>query len=136
VLVRTRDQSRVVLFNKRDLGAVGYEAREAPERDGISGSVFSAPTLDAVRQAIARAGWHGERIDFARPHLASARQADAVARAREALAHAAATLAGRDPVDLIAPELLGAAAALGQITGAEATEALLDGIFARFCIGK
>ena len=29
-----------------------------------------------------------------------------------------------------------AVAALGEITGAVATEAMLDGIFARFCIGK
>jgi tRNA U34 5-carboxymethylaminomethyl modifying GTPase MnmE/TrmE len=59
-----------------------------------------------------------------------------VARAREALTHAHATLAANEPVDLIAPELLAAVAALGEITGAAATEAILDGIFARFCIGK
>ena len=39
-------------------------------------------------------------------------------------------------LDLIAPALLAAAAALGEITGAVATEAMLDGVFARFCIGK
>ena len=65
-----------------------------------------------------------------------ARQAAAVARAREALERAGVTLASGDALDLIAPELLAAVAALGEITGAVATEALLDGIFARFCIGK
>ncbi|MGD0053767.1 MAG: tRNA uridine-5-carboxymethylaminomethyl(34) synthesis GTPase MnmE, partial [Vulcanimicrobiaceae bacterium] len=82
------------------------------------------------------AGWQGELLDLARPHLASARQADAVARAGEALVQAAATLAAGEPLDLAAPDLLGAVAALGELTGAAATEALLDGIFARFCIGK
>jgi tRNA modification GTPase len=136
VLLDTRGRDRVVLFNKRDLGTAGYDARDASERDALSGSVFDPATLDAVRVAIAHAGWHGESIDLARPHLASARQADAVARGREALAHARSTLEAGDPVDLIAPELVGAVAALGEVTGAAATEAVLDGVFARFCIGK
>ena len=141
VLRATRDRARVVLFNKRDLGTAGYDARDAAERDALSGtviasSVYTEATLDAVRHAVAAAGWGGEAVDLARPHLASARQADAVARAREALAHARATLAAGEPVDLIAPELVATVAALGEITGAAATEAVLDGVFARFCIGK
>jgi tRNA modification GTPase len=136
VLEATRARPRVVLFNKSDLGRAGYDAREAPEADALHGSVLEAPALDALRLAIAHAGWGTERIDLARPHLASARQADAVARAREALGRARETLDAGDALDLIAPELLGALAALGEITGAVATEAILDGIFARFCIGK
>ena len=136
VLENTRSRSRVVLFNKRDLGAAGFDARDDAERDALSGTVFDGAAVDAVRRAVAAAGWHGEALDFARPHLASARQADAVARAREALAHARVTLAAGEPVDLIVPELFAAVAALGEITGAAATEAVLDGIFSRFCIGK
>jgi tRNA modification GTPase len=138
VLAQTRGRDRVVLFNKRDLGTAGYDARDDAERDALSSSVYTQEkaTVEAVRRAIARAGWHGERIDVDRPHLASARQADAVARACEALAHARATLAALDPVDLIAPELVAASAALAEITGAAATEVVLDGVFARFCIGK
>jgi tRNA modification GTPase len=136
VLARTRGRERVVLFNKADLGTRGFDARDAQERDALCGSVREAATIARLRVAIAALGWHGERIDFARPHLASARHADAVARARETLAHARATLANGEPLDLIVPELLGAVAALGEITGAAATEALLEGIFARFCVGK
>jgi len=141
VLIQTRGRERVVLFNKRDLGSAGYDARDEAERDALSGTVirgsaYTGETLDGVRRAIARAGWHGDTPDLVRPHLASARQADAVSRAREALAHAREPLAAGEPVDLIVPELLGATAALGEITGAAATEAMLDGIFARFCIGK
>jgi tRNA modification GTPase len=136
VLERTRDRDRVVLFNKRDLGCAGYDARDAAEHDALCGSVYDAVTLDAVRSALAGVAWHGESIDLARPHLASARQANAVARAREALAHADATLAAGEPLDLLAPDLFATVAALGEITGAAATEAILDGVFARFCIGK
>jgi tRNA U34 5-carboxymethylaminomethyl modifying GTPase MnmE/TrmE len=98
--------------------------------------VYDAATVAAVRAAIAASGWNGERIDLDRPHLASARHAEAVARGREALAAARTTLGSGDPVDLVAPDLLAAVAALGEITGAAATEAILDGVFARFCIGK
>jgi tRNA modification GTPase len=136
VLAQTRGRDRVVLFNKRDLGAAAYDARDPEERDALCGSVFAAETLDEVRTAIARAGWHGERVDLDRPHLSSARQADAVARGREALLQARETLDAGEPVDLVAPALLAASAALAEITGAAATEAVLDGVFARFCIGK
>lgn len=136
ILTATRSRARIVLFNKRDLGADGYAARDDAERDALSGSAFHDDTVDAVRAAIAAIGWDGDALDFARPHLASARQADAVARAGEALGHAHSTLAADEPLDLIAPDLLGAVAALGEITGAAATEAMLDGVFARFCIGK
>lgn len=136
VLAETRARPRVVLFNKSDLGRTGYDARDAAEHDALFGSVFDPATLDALRRAIASNGWESESLDLTRPHLASGRQAAAVARAREALERAGATVAAGDALDLIAPELLAAVAALGEITGAVATEALLDGIFARFCVGK
>jgi tRNA modification GTPase len=136
VLVTTRERPRVVLFNKSDLGRAGYDARDVHEADAHLGSVREAATIDAVRSAVALCGWGSERIDLARAHLASARQADAVARASEALGRARSTLDAGDALDLIAPELLAALAALGEVTGAVATEAILDGIFARFCIGK
>lgn len=136
VLTATRVRPRVVLFNKSDLGRRGYDARGAAENDAQFGSVLDGATIERLREAIAQIGWRGERIDFTRPHLASARQADAVSRAREALSRARCTLDLGDALDLIVPDVLGAVAALGEITGAVATEAMLDGIFARFCVGK
>jgi tRNA modification GTPase len=138
VLTQTRGRARVVLFNKRDLGSAGYDGRAVEERDALHGSVREGATIAAVRRAIAAAGWNGAQValDLARPHLASARQAEAVTRGREALALARATLAAGEPLDLCAPELVVALAALGEITGAAATEEVLAGVFARFCIGK
>jgi tRNA modification GTPase len=136
ILTRTRDRRRLVFFNKRDLGTHAYDTRDTAEREALSGSALDAGDLDALRAAIARAGWDAQTFDFTRPHLASARHAHAVARAREALAQADATLVARAPTDLVAGDLLAACAALAEISGGAATEALLDGIFARFCIGK
>jgi tRNA modification GTPase len=136
ILAETRARPRIVFFNKRDAGSAGYDARDEAESDALHGSTHDAATIAAVSAAIEAAGWGSERIDLSRPHLASSRHADAVARARAALADARATLDAGDALDLIAPALLGAVAALGEITGAVATEAMLDGVFARFCIGK
>ncbi len=136
VLNQTRARPRVVFFNKRDLGTIGFNARATPEREALSGSVFEEEALHAVRRSIAAAGWGGERIDGARPYLAGARQTQAVLRARDALNAAAQTLSNNAPPDLISGDLLAAAAAIAEVSGGAATEALLDGIFARFCIGK
>jgi tRNA modification GTPase len=136
ILAQTRGRERVVFFNKRDLGSVGYESRDGPERDALFGSTRVTADLNAVRAAIARAGWGGEMPDLERPHLASARQADCVSAGLRALERAAETLERGEPVDFVSGDLLEASAALGGITGADATEELLDGIFARFCIGK
>jgi tRNA modification GTPase len=135
-LRETRERPRVVLFNKRDIGTAGFDVRDEGEIDALSGSVFDDATIARVRAEIARTGWRSDIIDATRPHLASARQSDAVARASEELDHACATLTAGQPPDLIAPDLLAASAALAEVTGGVATEALLDGIFARFCIGK
>lgn len=134
LLQQTAQRARVVFANKADLGSAG-----APELNGlahVTGSVRDRAALDAIRNALAQAAWGGELPDLERPHLASLAQLDAVARALDALAHALQTLRSGDPVDLVAGELQRAFAALGQLTGDEANEELIGGIFARFCIGK
>ncbi|MGB6062956.1 MAG: hypothetical protein WBG27_14720, partial [Candidatus Aquilonibacter sp.] len=70
------------------------------------------------------------------PHLASAREFDAVAAALRALDAARATLHAGEPVDLIVGDLQEAYAALGHVTGDVAAEEVLSGVFGRFCIGK
>lgn len=135
LLASTRERSRLVFFNKRDLGSVGYDAREPAEHDALTGSTREPADVRAVRAALARLAG-SDRIDLARPSLGTARQADAVLEARRALAHALDTLAARAPVDLLSGDLAAAHAALGTLSGRDAGEALLDAIFARFCIGK
>jgi tRNA modification GTPase len=134
LLDRTADRARVVFANKADLGTAGTAQLDGVEH--VRGSVHDRPALERIRDALAQAAWGGEMPDLERPHLASLAELDAVTQALEALSLAQDTLAARDPVDLIVPELQRAFAALGQLTGDVANEELLTGIFARFCIGK
>ena len=155
ILELTLGRERVVLVNKGDLGdaGVGAALRQAQgdkaQDDGdaaggdavggdevVLGSVRDSGTLAALRGAIARVGWHGERPDLERAHLASAREFDAVNEALDAIERARATLGAGEPSDLCAGELQRAFSALGHVSDRIAAEEVLDGIFSRFCIGK
>ncbi len=136
LLRETRQRERVVYFNKRDLGTVAYDEREPSEHDALLGCAARARRrVEAVRTALA-GRLQSDVVDVARPHLGTARQADAVLQARRALTLALETLDAGAPIDLLAPDLAEASAALGALSGRDASEAVVDGIFARFCIGK
>ncbi|QSJ20879.1 tRNA uridine-5-carboxymethylaminomethyl(34) synthesis GTPase MnmE [Nostoc sp. UHCC 0702] len=64
------------------------------------------------------------------------RQAAALTQAQISLEQVQATIAQQLPLDFWTIDLRGAIYALGQITGEEVTESVLDRIFSRFCIGK
>jgi tRNA modification GTPase len=64
------------------------------------------------------------------------RQAIALTRARIALDRVRQTINDALPLDFWTIDLRDAIRALGEITGEEVTESVLDRIFSRFCIGK
>ncbi len=134
LLFATNKRDRIVFFNKADLGNRG--ALQTALAGAICGTTREQATLAALRTAIAQIGWHGETPDLERPHLASLREIDAVNAALEALDQARATLQEEVPTDFVVGDLQTAFASLGHLTGDGATQELLDGIFARFCIGK
>lgn len=64
------------------------------------------------------------------------RQAAALTQAKISLEQVQATIAQQLPLDFWTIDLRGAIQALGEITGEEVTESVLDKIFSKFCIGK
>ena len=68
--------------------------------------------------------------------VTSMRHLEALRRAGEHLHAAATTLEQRLPLDFVSIDLRAAYDTLGEITGATASDDLLERIFAEFCIGK
>ncbi|HIK10523.1 MAG TPA: tRNA uridine-5-carboxymethylaminomethyl(34) synthesis GTPase MnmE [Oscillatoriaceae cyanobacterium M33_DOE_052] len=64
------------------------------------------------------------------------RQAAQLIRAKTSIELVLGTIADANPLDFWTIDLRDAIGALGEITGEEVTESILDRIFSRFCIGK
>ena len=89
--------------------------------------------LEAAIEAAALGGVARAEID---PALLTARQEATLRAALEHTRSALAALASGLPADLVAVDTRAALNAIGEVTGEAVGEALLNEIFARFCIGK
>lgn len=90
--------------------------------------------LDRLRRELQRA-LVGEEPGAVREMLASARQRDLCRDAAARLEEAAAALPEAGPAVAV-EQVYAAMEALGELTGAGVREAVLDRLFARFCVGK
>ena len=120
---------RLVVANKQDLLQT-----EAPAEADVLLSAISGEGEDHLVEALlARCG----AADASAVLLAlNERQRDLAARAAAALGRSQEVAAQQLPWDFWTIDLREAIRALGEITGEELTEAVLDRVFSRFCIGK
>ncbi|MGD1705028.1 tRNA uridine-5-carboxymethylaminomethyl(34) synthesis GTPase MnmE [Dapis sp. BLCC M229] len=86
----------------------------------------------AIINAINLGNVQAENLDLA----INQRQAAALTRAKVALEQCLNTIKNNLPLDFWTIDLRGAIYALGEVTGEDVTESVLDIIFSRFCIGK
>ncbi|MBE8966807.1 tRNA uridine-5-carboxymethylaminomethyl(34) synthesis GTPase MnmE [Nostocales cyanobacterium LEGE 12452] len=92
--------------------------------------------IDALETAILEIVQSG-KVQAADMDLAiNQRQAAALTQAKMSLEQVQATITQQLPLDFWTIDLRGAIQALGEITGEEVTESVLERIFSRFCIGK
>ncbi len=139
----------ILVINKIDLVEEGERntlqskiqvALKAQQRSGPKSQILAAAAhnqgIDALEKAILEAV-HTGNLKAADLDLAiNQRQAAALTRAKTSLQQVQETIAQQLPLDFWTIDLRGAIQALGEITGEEVTESLLDRIFSRFCIGK
>ncbi|MBD2094589.1 tRNA uridine-5-carboxymethylaminomethyl(34) synthesis GTPase MnmE [Trichocoleus sp. FACHB-591] len=129
----------ILVINKIDLVATSHlESITYPEpiRRVVRTAAAQNQGISDLEQAIL-ATVQTENLQAANLDLAiNQRQAAALTRAKTALQQVQATMSDRLPLDFWTIDLRGAIQALGEITGEEVTESVLDRIFSRFCIGK
>lgn len=77
-----------------------------------------------------------ERLTGDEPILATERQWDCTRRARQALARAEKALEAGITLDAVTVEIDDAIAAILELTGERVTEAVVNEVFSRFCVGK
>jgi len=129
----------ILVLNKIDLVETQHIASiEYPKN--ISQVVQTAAAnnqgIDALEKAILEIVQTG-KVQAADMDLAiNQRQAAALTRAKISLEQVQATIAQELPFDFWTIDLRTAIYALGEITGEEVTESVLDRIFHKFCIGK
>jgi tRNA modification GTPase len=125
----------IVVINKIDL----VETQpQLPDRITLIVETAAAQNrgIEALEQAILTTVQTGS-IKSADMDLAiNQRQAAALTRAKISLQQVIEAVTDTLPLDFWTIDLRGAIQALGEITGEEVTESVLDRIFSRFCIGK
>jgi tRNA modification GTPase len=122
----------IVVWNKTDLpGATMPPALE--DRPAVALSALTGEGMGLLRDQLkAAAGYQSDSGAWS----ARRRHLDALERARSLFELASARLNERASFELVAEELREAHQALGEITGATSSDAVLGAVFATFCIGK
>ncbi len=128
----------VVALNKSDLPAAGELLDQLGRLQPAACIEISAehgagiPELMELLYDVAA----GQSQTVDQPALVTSRQLDALRRALESVESAQIGLTAGIPLDLLAVDVRIALYAVGEITGEHVSEAVLDEIFSRFCIGK
>ena len=138
VAARLAPSNTVVVFNKVDLLAPGAaSAAVAPSGlpviwlSTVTGEGLAALATEVTRLAD---GFCPDRD--AEGLVVNARHTDSLARAARGLERALDHLHQAGPTELLASDLRSTLEALGEIAGKFDNEAMLDRLFATFCIGK
>ena len=124
-------KKRLVVYNKTDLSDLG--AGDAAVPADIRVSAKTGENIPLLREKMFELCLEGYDSDA--QFLIEERHYNALSRA-EGEMRQALELCGSVPLDLLGIHLKAAWEALGEISGETANEAIIDEIFAKFCVGK
>ncbi|MEG3842784.1 tRNA uridine-5-carboxymethylaminomethyl(34) synthesis GTPase MnmE [Microcoleus sp. herbarium14] len=134
---QVKHRQLIIIINKIDLVKT---IPELPFPSTIHPIIAAAAALErgiedletAILDAVS-----GGNLQAANSDLAiNQRQAAALTRGKISLEQCMDTISNKLPFDFWTIDLRGAIQALGEVTGEEVTESVLDRIFSKFCIGK
>jgi len=133
---QVNDRPLILVINKADLASTESVKYPREIKQVVCTSATHNQGISDLEAEILFLAHQGE-VTAANSEMAvNQRQASALTRARVALEQVQETVEHQLPLDFWTIDLRGAIQALGEITGEEVTESVLDKIFSRFCIGK
>jgi tRNA modification GTPase len=138
---QVRHRAVILVINKVDLAPVRHQnvfsLDSFTELDSVVETAAALNQgIDALERAIL-AKVHGGKTQAANLDVAiNQRQKAALIQAKNSLRQVQVTIADQLPLDFWTIDLRSAMQALGEITGEDVTESVLDRIFSQFCIGK
>ncbi|PLZ96231.1 tRNA uridine-5-carboxymethylaminomethyl(34) synthesis GTPase MnmE [Fischerella thermalis CCMEE 5268] len=136
IYAQVKHRPLILVINKIDLAAAETVQYPREISQVVKTAVAQNQGIAALETAILEQVQAG-KIQAADMDLAiNQRQAAALVKAKTSLEQVQTTIAQQLPLDFWTIDLRGAIHALGEITGEEVTESVLDRIFSRFCIGK
>jgi tRNA modification GTPase len=135
-----KHQNVILVINKIDLISLAEQEKLKSQILNPKSQIVTAAAInqgiDRLEMAILEIVQAG-KVQAADMDLAiNQRQAAALIKAKSDLEQLQFTITEQLPLDFWTIDLRGAIQALGEITGEEVTESVLDRIFSRFCIGK
>jgi tRNA modification GTPase len=138
-----KEKSHILVVNKMDLLDFSElstdhnsQLKSLPQAPIVYTAAAQNQGIEELERAILKAVHSGNLAAADTDIAINQRQAAALLRAESALAQVQITLQDQLPLDFWAIDLRAAIHALGEVTGEEITESMLDEIFSRFCIGK
>lgn len=129
VLQMIKDKPLIKVFNKIDL------TKDETDTDAdVHTSAVTGEGIEKLKTLLYEKsfGARGEDAAF----LIEERHFDALQRAKESLEKSIAACKTGQPLDLVGIDVKESWDALGEITGETATEAIIQEIFSKFCVGK
>ncbi len=123
----------VLICNKADLSA--QPLPELPFTNVVALSAKREQGLDALHQTV-RQMFLENGVDIGDGMLTNLRQRDAVVQAETAVRRCVEAMETGFTADLIGLDVSEAARALGELTGCEVGQQMIEDIFKRFCVGK
>ena len=129
----------LTVLNKTDLPQVltaDHAARLSADSATVRTCALTDEGVEPLRIALLELIDVGDIRSDELPMVTNVRHEEALRIAEDDLKGSAKAVADELPADFIAIGLHGAVRVLGEITGEDASEDLLDSIFIRFCIGK
>lgn len=134
IYAQVQQRPIILVINKIDLVATAPQVPETIKQvvHTAAAQGYGIENLESAIVQTVQAGIYSADMDLA----INQRQAAALTRAKIALQEVQNAIAEELPLDFWTIDLRSCIQALGEITGEEVTESVLDRIFSRFCIGK